>query len=144
MIYFGVQLFRRSFHIVCLSSGFIPIATKHLYFDSWHKLDPWLKSLLHDPSEDTSWFFDEIEFNKTGSLAHLFESCEHCDYIYTINHRKLIEMARFLYDWKSFCLNHQYLKGRQNSDVPLLLASAFKIFDKNDIKLLNTEDDLPF
>jgi len=144
MIYFGVQLFRRSFHIVCLSSGFIPIAVKHLYFDSWHKLDPWLKSLLHDPSEDTSWFFDEIEFNKTGSLAHLFESCEQCDYIYLVNHRKLVEMARFLEDWKVFCLNQKARNNFSNLDIPLLLASALKIFDKNVIKLLNTEDDLPF
>jgi hypothetical protein len=144
MIYFGVQLFRHSFHIACVSSGFIPIAFKHMEIDSWQKLYPWLKSLLHDLSEDTSWFFDEIEFNKTGSLAHLFESCEHCDYIYLVNHRKLIEMARFLYDWKSFCLNHQIPKNYTNMDVPLLLASALKIFDKNDFKLLNTEDDLLF
>jgi len=144
MIYFGVQLFHRGFHIAALSSGFIPIAANHLYFDSWHKLDPWIKSLYFDPDEDSSWFFDESEFNNPALSAHLFEGYHHCDYIYLVNHRKLVEMARFLYDWKSFCLNYQLPKTFKNMDVPLLLASAFKIFDKNHIKLLNTEDDLPF
>lgn len=145
MIYFGVQLFRRGFHIAALSSGFIPIAAHHLFFDAWHKLDPWIKSLYSDPDEDSSWFFDETEFNNPGSLAHLFEGYHHCDYIYLVNHRKLVEMTRFLYDWKSFCLmNQQGHKTDRNMDVPLLLASALKIFDKNYIKLLNTEDDLPF
>jgi hypothetical protein len=144
MIYFGVQLFRRSFHIACLSSGFIPLAHKHLKYDSWLKLDPWIKSHLRDLSEDSSWFFDESEFNNPGSPAHLFESYDHCDYIYLVNHRKLIEMVRFLEDWKSFCFNQQIRKTTKNLDVPLLLASALKIFDKNDIKVLNTEDDLPF
>jgi len=144
MIYFGVQLYHHSFDIVCASSGFIPLAVKHLKSDSWHKLDPWLKSLLHDLSEDSSWFFDEREFNAPGSMAHLFEGCEHCDYIYLVNHRKIVEMVRFLEDWKSFCLNYQIRKITKNLDIPLLLASALKIFDKNDFKLLNTEDDLPF
>lgn len=144
MIYFGVQLFRRGFHIACLSSGFIPVAVKHLPFDSWHKLDPWINSLYSDPDEESSWFFDEIEFNNPASLTHLFEGYQHCDFIYLVNHRKLLEMARFLYDWKSFCRFQPLPNTGKNMDVPLLLASALKIFDKNDIKLLNTEDDLPF
>lgn len=144
MIYFGVQLFRRGLNIAALSSGFIPIAAKHLYFDSWHKLDPWIKSLYTDPDEDSSWFFDEAEFNNTGSLAHLFEGYHHCDYIYLVNHRKLVEITRFLYDWKSFCLNQLGPITAKSMDVPLVLASALKIFDKNFIKLVNTENDLPF
>jgi hypothetical protein len=144
MIYFGVQLFHRGFNVAALSSGFIPIAVQHLYFDAWNKLDPWIKSLYSDPDEEAAWFFDESEFNNPSSMAHLFNGYSHCDCIYLVNHRKVVEWARFLFDCKSFGSILHGLKSDKNMDVPLLLASALKLFDKNHIQLLTTQDDLPF
>ena len=143
MIYFGVQLFNHAFHIACVSKGFVPLDHLYLKFNRYQKLNLW-KDSFSLSFEESCWFFDEFEFNKSKNMANFFENYKYCHNIYLVKHRKLVDMNHFLKDWEMFRFKNKIQKYGNRLEIPFLLALSFKIFHQDDIITFASSDDLPF
>ncbi len=94
--------------------------------------------------DESCWFFDEFEFNKSKNMTGFFDNYKYCDNIYLVSHRKLVDMKHFLNDWEMFRFKNQCRKNGNNLEIPFLLALSFKTFHQDDIKTFTSVDDLPF
>jgi len=140
MIYFGVQLLPQAFKIVALSQGFALIEEKYFNIEQYDKFKPWIDSVKIDPDEPTKWFFDEKEFNNPDYPAFVFESLDQNNSIFLVNHRKLVNVMQFFYEWIVRELDCYFTP---KPETAFFLASAIRIFDDKHLVPF-VPDDYPF
>ena len=124
MIYFGVHLLPQACKVVALSQGFALIGEKYFNVEEYDKFKPWIDSIKIDLDEPAQWFFDEKEFYNTEYQGFVFEFLDQCNSIFLVNHRKLVNVIQFFYEW----IAREY----HFSTIPetaFFLASAIRIFD---------------
>lgn len=132
MIYFGVDLYPKSFNIVCLTDCYALIDRKYFEFDKLNKFRQWIQECKSEPHEICQWFFDEKKYNDMDDPDSIFhfsdEYHDNSNYVYLVNHRKLINLIQFLYEW----IIHEYdFFGEINK--AFILASSFRIFEQDTI-----------
>lgn len=134
MLYLGVNLKIKCFKITVLSESYAYLDTRYFDLEDIDRFYKWMNSYKYDNSEKCSWFFDEYNFYKYSDTVSYFE-LENSD-IYLVNHRKLLNIIQFLYEWAvhtesylTFDIEHSYL-----------LASTFRIFDQDNVKYLKPKN----
>jgi hypothetical protein len=135
MIYCGVQLYPGSFKIVALSEGFALIDEQFFHIDNHCDLTSWINSLKADPLEEIQWFFDEGEFNNKQYPAQLFHHLANDDDILLVNHRKLINIIQFFYEWMA-----QEEIFHMMPTKAFVLASAPRIFSEQELVSFYPDD----
>jgi len=138
MIYFGVQLLPQAFKVVALSQGFALIAENYFNVEQYDKFKPWIDSVKTESDEPAQWFFDEKEFYNTEYPGFVFEFLDECNSIFLVNHRKLVNVIQFFYEW----IAREY-HFSPIPDTPFLLASAMRTFDDKQLKQF-IPDNFPF
>jgi len=134
MLYFGVTLHDCSLKITVLSESFAHLGTRY-FNDNGNRLHKWIDSFKSNTYEKCFWYFDEVNFeNHKDTFSSICFDYYHED-IYLVNHRKLLNIIQFLYEWAvhtesylTFDIDHTYI-----------LASAIRLFDFDDIKYYNPE-----
>ena len=129
MIYFGVSLFHNCFKIVALSEGFAPLDENTFHVKQQNKLQQWIASLKIQPTEPAQWFFDELEFNNPDYPSSVFHFNDDYNSIYLVNHRKLLNVVQFFYEWLA---REQAFPLMQ--ETAFFLASSIRIFDAKELK----------
>ena len=138
MIYYGIDLHHDSLEIAALSEGFAHLESKYFTCDEFHKLHNWADSFKFKPDEICYWFFDDFEFNKYDHPLSLFPYYDTNNKIYLVNHRKLLNLIQFFYEW-SIEKEEYYILDLNNA---FLLASSVRLFDFENMKLLELESSL--
>ena len=134
MLYFGVNLCDHSFKITVLSESFAHIETR--YFNKKeNQLNKWIDSFKTNISEKCIWYFDEFNFNNHKDTFLTLSFDYYCSDIYLVNHRKLLNIIQFLYEWAVH--TESYLTF--DIDHTFILASSTRLFDYGDIKYYNQE-----
>ena len=135
MLYFGVDLYYESFKIVALSEGFALLGERYFEFKKHDEFQKWTDSLKREPAEICCWFFDEHKFEKLDDPDSIFpwgdEHHDNSNYVYMVNHRKLINFYQFFYQW--IIHEHDFFV---NVEKAFILASSVRIFDTELIKPL--------
>lgn len=136
MIYLGVDLHDSNFRITVLTESFAHLDTISFYIEEKKRLQQALDSFKYNYCEKCSWFFDELNFNTHENAASTFYFDNNYNEIYLVNHRKLINIIQFLYEWAV----HTESVLTFDINKSLLLASAIRLFDSDDIKSFKPED----
>ncbi len=140
MIYFGVHLLPQAFKVVALSQGFALIDEKYFSVEQYDNIKPWIESVKINPYESAKWFFDEKEFNTADYPGFVFESLNDWNAIFLVNHRKLVNVMQFFYEWIAREFDCYF---SPKPETAFFLASAIRIFD--DKHLIHfTPDNYPF
>ncbi len=135
MLYFGVYLHKSSLKITALSEGFAHLDTKYFEFNEIDRMYQWIDSFKLETNEKCSLFFDESNYKECGRSP--FESYfdDGYNYFYLVKHRKLLDIMQFLYEFA--------LKTESpimfDFDSTFILASTFRLFGKEEIKLCEPE-----
>lgn len=135
MIYYGVDLHYDSLEIAALSEGFAHLDSKYFTCDEYHKFYRWADSFKFKPDEISYWFFDEFDFNKSDHLLSLFSYYDENNKIYLVNHRKLLNIIQFFYEWSKEQKEYYLM----DINKAFLLASSARLFDFEYMKLLESE-----
>ena len=130
MLYLGVNLKIKCFKITVLSESYAFIETKYFDVEEIGRFYKWINSFKYNIHEKCCWFFDEYSFNKYSDTHSYFEFGN--DEVYLVNHRKIINIIQFLYEWAVH--TESYLTF--DIEESYLLASTFRIFNQNDFKYL--------
>ncbi|MBU1456996.1 MAG: hypothetical protein KKD01_19955 [Proteobacteria bacterium] len=139
MLYFGVDFNEHNFKISILTESFAHLDTKVFYFEEKQRYHKWLDSFKDNCREKCSWYFDEFDFiNYENSASNFYYDNSYYE-IYLVNHRKLLNIIQFLYEWAI----HNESVLTFDIEKSLLLASAIRLFDDDDIKSY-TPADCPF
>ena len=128
MIYFGVQLLPQAFRVVALSQGFALIDERCFNDEQYDQIMPWSDSLKISTDETAQWFFDEKEFNNADYPGFVFESLDECNSIFLVNHRKLVNVIQFFYEW----IAREYYFS-PIPETAFFLASAIRIFEAKQV-----------
>lgn len=134
MLYIGVHFFRRRLKITALSQGFAVIDVLELSCIQAKEVNPWANALKKSPEEPTQWFIDEKDFFNPEFPAENFRFSDHENTVFLVNHRALCELMQFI---REFALGMYDTSMSPQTDF--FLASAIRIFHKNDCKLLTPE-----
>jgi hypothetical protein len=137
MIYLGVHFCRNAVNITALSDGFALLCEKHFYnlqSEAFHK---WLDDLKTDPDEPVRCFVDESQFRQPAFPTHFFDSLQdEPNSLFLVNHRALSNLIQFFHEWLV-----PLQTPAPKIQIPLVLASANRIFDNHQLKqLLNHHD----
>jgi hypothetical protein len=130
MIYLGVKLFPESFKVTALSQGFALLGKRYFTVDKYDKIKPWIDSIKIYPRESTRWFFDDKEFNDSQYAECIFDSLNDSNVIYLVNHRALLNITQFFYEW----IAQEELYFTPRPDPEFFLASAIRLFNSKQIK----------
>ncbi len=134
MLYCGVNLSLIRFKITVLSESYAFLETKYFDKEEIDRFYKWMNSFKYNNSEKCCWFFDEYNFYKYSDTAAYFEF-QNGD-IYLVNHRRILNIIQFLYEWAVH--TESYLTF--DIEDSYLLASAFRIFDQDDVKFLKPKN----
>ena len=126
MIYFGVQLLPQAFKVVALSQGFALIDDKFFGVEQYDQIIKWSNSLKSNTDEPAQWFFDEKDFNNPDYPGLVLESLDDCNAIFLVNHRKLVNVLQFFYEWIAREFDCYFTP---KPETAFFLASAIRIFD---------------
>ena len=141
MLYFGVKLNSNGYKITVLSESFACLDIKYFDAKDFENLYNWADSFKYKDLEKCYWFFDEYNFNKYAAAASNFTAPGfyldlYSSDIYLVNHRKLLNIIQFLYEWAVHTESYLTL----DIDMSFLLASAFRLFDSDDFKYFKPEN----
>ena len=112
--------------VVALSQGFALIDEKYFSVEEYDKIKPWIDSVKINPDESAKWFFDEKEFNTADYPGFVLESLDDCKAIFLVNHRKLVNVLQFFYEWIAREFDCYFTP---KPETAFFLASAIRIFD---------------
>jgi hypothetical protein len=134
MLYFGVHFSRRHLKITALSQSFAVIDVLDWSYMQVKEVKAWANALKNNPEEPTQWFIDEKDFFNPDFPAQSFRFSEQENTVFLVNHRALCELMQFI---RQFSWLMQDTSQSPLSDF--FLASAIRVFHKNDYKLLTPE-----
>ena len=151
MIYFGVDLRECGCSITALSEGFAVLDSKNFYTkftafsnkenksgidDENNNICNWADSLKCLDKEKTYWYFDECHFLYYLYNFDNFGLNKFFDEFFLVDHRRLINLHKFLNEFPAFNGNSFSVKF----DMAHLLASSARLFNFTDIKPLKMEN----
>ena len=151
MIYFGVDLLECGCSITALSEGlavldsrdfdtnFTPFAKKSNGNSAVYEnnlIFNWANSIKCKHQEKSYWYFDEYNFYRHLSNFEIFEVHKLFDEFFLVDHRRLINLHKFLNEFSAFRGNSFSVRF----DMAHLLASSVRLFNLIDIKPLKMEN----
>ena len=122
-----------------MTQGYAFLDKQYFEFNKLNDFNLWIKKCKAEPHEICQWFFDEKKFNEMNDPSSIFpfneEHHNNSNYIYLVNHRKLMNFIQFFYEW--IIHGHDFIV---DVDIAFILASSYRIFEENTI--LNIQDNL--